>query len=129
MSSDIARKYKILVVDDDPDVTLKLKRGLEEKGFAVAAFNDPINVISQFKPEEYDLVLLDTKMPGMNGFELYGQIERVDRGIKVFFMTSFIRYYESLSQGYQSVDISRFIKKPIDIDSVVRRIKDDQSSA
>ena len=129
MSSDIARKYKILVVDDDPDVTLKLKRGLEEKGFAVAAFNDPINVISQFKPEEYDLVLLDTKMPGMSGFELYGQIERVDRGIKVFFMTSFIRYYESLSQGYQSVDISRFIKKPIDIDSVVRRIKDDQSSA
>jgi DNA-binding response OmpR family regulator len=129
MSSDIARKYKILVVDDDPHVTLKLKRGLEEKGFAVAAFNDPINVISQFKPEEYDLVLLDTKMPGMNGFELYRQIERIDRGIKVFFITSFIRYYESLSQGYQSVDMSRFIKKPIDIDSLVRRIKDDQSSA
>jgi DNA-binding response OmpR family regulator len=64
--------HKILIVDDEADITLTLKLVLEEDGFAaVDLFNDPLAALSNFKPEYYDLILLDIKMPKMSGFDLY----------------------------------------------------------
>jgi DNA-binding response OmpR family regulator len=62
---------RILLVDDEPDVIFTFKKGLESHGFVVDAFNDPVLALSNFKPGTYDLLLLDVKMPQMNGFELY----------------------------------------------------------
>jgi PleD family two-component response regulator len=64
--------HKILIVDDEADITLTFKLVLEEDGFAVVdVFNDPLEALSKFKPEYYDLILLDIKMPKMSGFDLY----------------------------------------------------------
>lgn len=64
-------KNRILAVDDEPDITHVLKIGLEAKGFIVETYNDPLQALSNFKSESYDLLLLDIRMPGLNGFELY----------------------------------------------------------
>jgi two-component system, OmpR family, response regulator ChvI len=114
---------KILVVDDDSGITLTFKSGLEENGFFVDVFNDPIQALLNFKIGAYDLVLLDVKMPKMNGFELYTEIQKLENNVKVCFITAFVVYYESLRQIFSTENISCFIKKPIEIDELVQRIR------
>jgi two-component system catabolic regulation response regulator CreB/two-component system response regulator ChvI len=117
------RKRKILLVDDDPDITLTFKLGLERNGFAVDVFNDSLIALLNFEPGIYDLLLFDIKMPEMNGFELYREIEKIDNKAKVCFVASFVAYYESLREIFPQVKIRCFIKKPIEIDNLVKRIK------
>jgi DNA-binding response OmpR family regulator len=80
-------KKRILVVDDEPDITLTLFSVLQESGFDVAFSNDPLLVLQSFKPHYYDLLILDIKMPEMNGFELYQQLKKKDSGVKVCFLS------------------------------------------
>jgi DNA-binding response OmpR family regulator len=68
-------KKKILVVDNEPDMTRMLKMALEPVGFMVDTFN-PVLALKGFKPNLYDLVILDIMMPGMNGFQLYEQLKK-----------------------------------------------------
>ena len=70
-------KKSILLVDDEADVIEILKVGLEDNGFKVDAFTDPELALSSFKAGTYDLLLLDVRMPKMNGFELYEQIKKL----------------------------------------------------
>lgn len=114
---------KILIVDDDANITLNFKIGLENKGFVVDTFNDPLQAISKFKNGAYNLILLDIKMPKMNGFEVYRRIQKADKKVKVCFITTFIAYYESLKDIFPTANISCFIKKPIDIDKLVERVR------
>ncbi len=69
---------RIMVVDDEPDLTLFYSMSLEYHGFEVEAFNNPKKALSNFKPDYYDLVVLDIKMPNMDGFELYSEIQKID---------------------------------------------------
>jgi DNA-binding response OmpR family regulator len=116
-------RYAILVVDDEPDITLTLKEGLENNGFAkVDVFNDPLLALASFKAGIYDLVLLDVKMPMMNGFELYRELEKREKKVKVCFITANEIYYESLKKDFPTLDVGCFIAKPIDIDDLVRRL-------
>jgi two-component system response regulator ChvI len=62
---------RILVVDDESDLTKVSKLALEYHGFKVDSFNDPQEALTKYKPGLYDLVILDIKMPNMDGFELY----------------------------------------------------------
>jgi DNA-binding response OmpR family regulator len=66
----LQRKIRIFLVDDEMDISLLYKTGLEENGFLVDVFNDPLRALSSFRAGQYDLLLLDIKMPKMNGFEL-----------------------------------------------------------
>src|SRR5437588_8275313 len=84
-------KRILLVVDDEPDITLVFSMGLEDNGFVVDSFNDPLLALEAFKKQKkpYDFALLDIKMPKMNGFELYDEIRKVDKKVKVCFATAF----------------------------------------
>jgi len=113
---------RILIVDDDPDITFMFRAGLEKNGFIVTVFNDPMKVLSKFSAGLYDFVLIDVKMPKMNGFEVYREIERIDNNLKVCFMTAFVVYYESLREIFPTTRVSCFIRKPIEIDKLVDRI-------
>jgi DNA-binding response OmpR family regulator len=68
---------RILLVDDEPDITTAFTLGLEDNGFKVDAFNDPVKALSDFRRDSYDLAILDYKMPKMNGFELYREIRKI----------------------------------------------------
>ena len=69
-----------MIVDDEPDVNLTLKMVLEENGFKVDSFTDPLLALENFKGESglYDMLILDIRMPDMNGFELYREIKKID---------------------------------------------------
>ncbi|HEY6163393.1 MAG TPA: response regulator [Nitrososphaeraceae archaeon] len=81
----------LLVVDDEPDTTLAFSIGLEDSGYPVDAFNDPLSALESFKEEKksYALALLDVNMPKMNGFELYNEIRKLDDKVNVCFVTAF----------------------------------------
>jgi CheY-like chemotaxis protein len=121
----LIRRQRILSVDDDPDVTLTLKTVLENDGYTVDVFNDPIIALDNFKKavedtanEElrYGLVFSDIRMPTMNGFELYQKIREIDKNIKIRFLTaSEINYDEFRQKVAPTIDTENcFIKKPVE---------------
>jgi two-component system response regulator ChvI len=115
-------KKRILLVDDERDITIAFRMGLESNGFIVDTFNDPQGALSNFKAGLYDLLLIDIKMPKMNGFELYQEIEKIDNRVKVCFITAFEVYYKSLRELFPTTNVDCFIKKPITTDELVERI-------
>ena len=82
----IQNKKRVLVVDDEKDITLVCTMILKDTGFEVDVFTDPIVALTSFKPNFYDLVILDIKMPHMDGFELYKKIKELDNKVKVCFL-------------------------------------------
>ena len=117
------KKKRILLVDDEHDITFSLRIGLENNGFVVDTFNDPQEALSNFKAGLYDLLLIDVKMPKMNGFELYEEMEKIDGKAKVCFITAFEVYFNSLKELFPTMKLDCYIKKPITTDDLVQRIK------
>ena len=111
-------KNSILLIDDELDITLTIKGILEDAGFKVDSFNDPILALDNYKDNFYDLIILDILMPKMNGFELYVNIREKDHKVKVCFLTASEFYYEKFRKKYSSelvkiLDKEFFIQKPI----------------
>ena len=107
---------KVLVVDDEIDITLLIKEGLELKGFQIESYNDPQVALHEFKPGFYDLALLDIRMPEINGFELYDQLKSRDPNIKTLFISalSYLTYDNHKDkQPYPIKGERHFIKKPV----------------
>ncbi len=121
---------RILIVDDEADVTLTFKAGIEEdnnntdtnKRIKVYTSNNPVVALSEFRPNFYDLLLVDINMPHMNGFELSEKILAIDINVKVCFMSSVEINRDSLREIYQSLSLGCFIRKPVTIDYLVKRI-------
>lgn len=131
---------RILLVDDEFDITTVYAMGLQDNGFKVDTFNDSLQALSEFKSDWYDFALIDYKMPKMSGFELYQEIMKIDDKVKVCFITAFDVYHGEIRKELQSnLDAMNhddegklyercFIQKPIDIDELVKRIKEVLSS-
>jgi DNA-binding response OmpR family regulator len=116
-------KRRILAVDDEPDLTMLCRMSLEHYGFEVDTFNDPQEALSKFKPGSYDLVILDIKMPKMDGFELYHKIKKKDINANICFLTASELYYEEFrKKEYYALDKSMFIRKPIDNEELVKEV-------
>ena len=125
----------LLVVDDEPDITLAFSMGLEDSGFTVDAFNDPLSALESFKEEKksYALALLDINMPKMNGFELYKEIRKIDDKVKVCFVTAFDIQREEADDlkavGTLNDEKPVIIRKPITIDDLVKRVNAELSDS
>ena len=120
------KERRILVVDDEPDNISVFSMGLEDEGFVVDTFTDPQLALSAFKAGIYDLLILDIKMPIMNGFELYEKIKKIDNKLKVCFLTAFGEgYHEEFRSKFpsSSSDVN-FVRKPIRIDELVKKVND-----
>jgi DNA-binding response OmpR family regulator len=114
---------RILVVDDEPDLTQVSTLALEYHGFKVDSFNDPQEALSKFEPGLYDLVILDIKMPKMDGFELYHEIKKKDNNANICFLTASELYYEEFrKKEYYALDRNMFIRKPIENEELVKEI-------
>ncbi|HEX7032308.1 MAG TPA: response regulator [Nitrososphaera sp.] len=113
---------KVAVVDDEPDITTVLKRGLEHHGFSVDVFNDPHAALASFKPNHYDLMIIDIRMPKLNGFDLYRELKKKDASVKVCFLTAFEIYYDEFRKMFPNIDVRAFIRKPISISSLVSQV-------
>ena len=116
---------RIFLVDDNDDHTVTFKVGLELAGFEVDAYNDSAIALSKFKPDYYDLMLIDIKMPKMDGFELYEKISKIDNKVRVWFITAYERYDKPLKEvpPKSREMILKVVEKPIEIDILVKQIK------
>lgn len=117
---------RILFVDDEPDINEAFKIGLEERGFKVDAFTDPFIALSKFRTNSssyYDIIILDIKMPEMDGFELYRQMREIDDKVKVIFFTATETYFEDLKNLFPAIDKKQFIRKPITMENFLQEIE------
>ena len=116
---------KILLVDNEPDNTSVFSIALEDEGFRVDAFTDPVLALSNFRADFYALLILDINMPTMNGYELYREIRKVDKKVKACFLTASELYKEGLKVPPAHIldDVKCFIPKPLTIEDFVRKVK------
>ena len=117
---------KILLVDNEVDITYALTNALENYGFNIEAFNDPILALNSYNSNIYDLVILDIKMPKMDGFELYNKIREKDPQVKICFLTASELFYEEFRKARfllsEKIWEEYFIQKPIKTDDLVQKI-------
>ena len=114
---------KILIVDDDFDLTSMFKMVLEMNGFEVDAYNDPLSALREFRANSYGMALLDIRMPELNGFELYKKIQGKDNKMKVCFITAFEDYDEEFKQSFPELDENKcFVRKPKALEDLVKHV-------
>jgi DNA-binding response OmpR family regulator len=117
---------RILLIDDEPDIIFTIKNILEDNAFQVDSFNDPILALNNYKVNFYDLIILDIKMPKMDGFELYIKIREQDPKAKICFLTAITTFNEDfrktrLALG-KTINEDYFIQKPIKIQDLVKKL-------
>ena len=119
-------RRRILIEDDDPDITSSFEQALRDNGFEVDIANDSLLALKNFKAGSYDLLIIDIVMPEMDGFSLYEEIRKIDNKVHVCFITAFEVNYQALRAVFPAAtttdDIGCFIRKPVDIDDFVKRI-------
>lgn len=120
----VQENKRILLVDDEHDVNLTISLILEENGFKVDSFTDAFQALKNFTAGLYDLVLLDVKLPAMDGFSLCEEMKKLDDKVRICFLTAADRtYYEILRKHYPSIKENYVIHKPVDNDSLLSLIK------
>jgi CheY-like chemotaxis protein len=126
------QKKRVLVVDDEVDITTIFKLALERVDFQVDVYNDPLLALTDYKAGMYDLLLFDIRMPGMNGFELYRKIKDIEEEEKkvkngkprVCFITAFEEFRSEFKETFPTVEeVDCFLKKPIPMPDLVKKVK------
>jgi two-component system, OmpR family, response regulator ChvI len=114
---------RVLIIDDEKDITSSLKIGLSHRGFKVDTFNDPVQALALYKPGSYDLIILDIRMPRMNGFEFFREVKKVDKAVKICFLTAFEVYTDEFKRLFPNMKVEGFLRKPIAIAELASQIQ------
>jgi DNA-binding NtrC family response regulator len=123
-SSNIAETgRKILLVDDEADIVSTFKMILEMNNFEVDGYTNPLFALSNFKPNEFGLLILDIRMPVMNGFELFKKIKEIDNRVQACFITAYEDYRDEFKESFPMLDEAKyFIRKPKAIEDLVNHV-------
>jgi DNA-binding response OmpR family regulator len=112
------------VIDDNPDIVFTLRVGLEsDPTMQVYSYDNPVTTLVEFKPNFYDLLLIDMNMPLMDGFQLAQNLVRRDINVRVCFITAGEINTEAASEVHPLKSIGCFIKKPITTEELLKRIR------
>ena len=116
---------RILLVDDNTDIAFTLRIGLEnnDPAMQVDSYDNPVNALIDFKPNFYDLLLIDVNMPLMDGFELCQKLLQKNINVKVCFMTAGEINIDAVREAHPLKSIGCFIKKPITTDALIKHIR------
>jgi DNA-binding NtrC family response regulator len=114
------------MVDDETDVNYTFETVLEENGFVVDSFDNPVVALNNFKPDFYDLVLLDVKMPDTDGFKLYKEMKKIDNKFKVCFLTASEMFYEQYRPAHSVMTGENYpvVQKPIKNEEFIEQINE-----
>jgi DNA-binding response OmpR family regulator len=122
-STNTAINARIMLVDDEPDINAAMSVVLKRGGYDVDTFENPYIALEKLKPGFYGLIILDVKMPQMDGFELYREIKKVDKKAKICFLTASELYYENFrKEKFTPLDNELFIIKPISNAELLKKI-------
>ena len=120
------RTCNIIMVDNELDVNITIKTALEENGeFEVDTFNDAESALLGFKPGRYDLAILDIKMPGTNGFQLFRKLREIDKKLKICFLTAAeLTYLQDIdSDVINNLGTDCFVAKPVNTTNLITILK------
>jgi DNA-binding response OmpR family regulator len=110
-----------LVIDDELDICIMLKVVLEQNGFIVNYYSNPIVALDEFKSNFYDLIMLDIQMSDINGMQLYREIRKRDIKTKICFLTGSETLFNI---AYKFTSVYTFIRKPVENKELIRIIND-----
>ncbi|MFL6452593.1 MAG: response regulator [Nitrososphaeraceae archaeon] len=117
-------QHRIMMVDDEQDIARLFTIALQDNGFVVDVFNDPLSALSNYKAGLYDLLLLDIIMPTMNGFELYQKIRDIDDRAEVCFITAYEEFLHDFKRLFPVLEeVDCFVTKPIEMHNLVKIVK------
>ena len=117
--------FNILLIDDDLDILFTFTTIIEVEGYNIAPYSEPykaLNHFSQMSPYYYDLVVMDIRMPGLNGIQLYSKIKVMNPEIKVLFLSALDAVDELLSI-FPDIKPSEIIRKPVEPKALLSKIK------
>jgi two-component system catabolic regulation response regulator CreB/two-component system response regulator ChvI len=119
------KKKKVLLVDDEPDTCLSYQMVLQSAGYGCKSYTNSVKAMQEFRPNYYDLVILDIKMPVLNGFELCKKIREVDRTVQVIFLTALPEYYKDIrDRSYPELRNTIYIEKPIGNEDLIKIVNE-----
>ena len=103
---------KIMIIDDDIDITNLFSTFLEYNGYIVDAYTNPLEAFNNFRKNSHDLIILDLKMPKMDGMSIYHKIKEIDDKVLICLTTADINYIQQLQKGI--IDIEKIVLyKPV----------------
>jgi response regulator RpfG family c-di-GMP phosphodiesterase len=108
----------ILVLDDEADIATIVKKSLQDLGFRVSAFTDPIVALEYFKLNFKiccSIIISDIRMPGMNGYEFVRKVKAINPEGKIILMSSFEINDIEFSNMLPNIKIDAFLQKPFSI--------------
>jgi DNA-binding response OmpR family regulator len=116
-------RYKILIVDDEPEAAITYKLVLEQNSqISVNAITDPLVALHSFCAGMYDLLLVNVKMPKMDGFRLCKKIREIDNRVRICFVTAQVNCEVALKSHYRYLSVSRVIQKPIENQELLKAV-------
>ena len=98
------KNKKIMIIDDDKDITNLFAIFLESNGYIIDAYTNPVEALNSFRKNSHDLIILDLKMPMMDGMTIYHKIKEIDNNVIICFTTADINYIEDLRKGIIDID-------------------------
>ena len=98
------KNKKIMIIDDDKDITNLFAIFLEYNGYIIDAYTNPVEALNSFRKNSHDLIILDLKMPKMDGMTLYHKIKEIDNNVIICFTTADINYIEESRKGIIDID-------------------------
>jgi DNA-binding response OmpR family regulator len=116
-------KNKLLLIDDEQDIARILKAGLENAGYKVDVYNDSRKALDNYKPDHYERIITDIRMPNMNGFELARKIWAVDPKADVCFLSSFEIHEREAKKIFSNHKNHCFVTKPVTPSQLVKHIE------
>ena len=93
-----------MIIDDDEDINNLFKIFLEYNGYIVNAYTNPLKAINKFRQNSHDLIILDLKMPTMDGMTLYRKMKEIDDKVIFCFTTADINYIQQLQKGIINIE-------------------------
>ncbi len=119
----------ILIVDDDIKTSLQYKKWLEDEGFNLTLINDPEVAEVNFKPQNYDLVLIGFRMSVVDGFDLYHKLHEISKKVedtpkefRICFMTSSRINYQVLAEVHPEFGEECYVSKEVPKDLFIKHV-------
>ncbi|MBI4878043.1 MAG: response regulator [Planctomycetes bacterium] len=116
--SGAARRTRILIADDEPNIRLLYQNELEAEGYEVLLAEDGREAVEKVRSEKPDLVVLDIRMPGMDGIEALGRILDHDRTLPVILNTA----YSTYEDDFMTWSADAYIVKSADVGVLLAKI-------
>ena len=113
---------RIMIIDDDKDITDLFSIFLEYNDYIVNAYTNPVEAFNNFRKNSHDLIILDLKMPKMDGMTLYHKIKEIDNNVLICLTTANISYIQDLRKGI--IDIEKIVLyKPVLLKDLKNKIE------